>query len=256
MTLSPRQTEILALARSMGRVMAEDLARHFDVAVQTIRRDLGELADAGHLDRIHGGAVPRQGMVNIAYERRRRLNATGKTAIGAAVAREIPENSSVILTLGTTTEAVAQALLHHRNLTVVTNNMNVANTLAANPGCEIMVAGGALRRSDGGLVGALTSDFFAQFKADIAVLSASALDADGDLLDYDLAEVRVSRAILAQARQSWIVVDHSKLSRTAPARIASLSQIDKLFTDAPLPPPLSRLCQDWGCEVVVAPPLG
>lgn len=255
MTLSPRQTEILTLARSMGRVMVEDLARHFDVAVQTIRRDLGDLSDLGHLDRIHGGAVPRQGMVNIAYERRRRLNAAGKSAIAAAVAREIPENSCVILTLGTTTEAVAQALLQHRNLTVVTNNMNVANILAANPGCEIMVAGGALRRSDGGLVGALTSDFFAQFKADIAVLSASALDEEGDMLDYDLAEVRVSRAILAQARQSWIVADHTKLTRTAPARIASLSQVSSLFTDAPLPRPLAQRCAEWGCAVVVAPPL-
>lgn len=255
MTLNPRQSEILSLARSMGRVMVEDLARHFDVAVQTIRRDLGELADAGHLDRIHGGAVPRQGMVNIAYERRRKLNAAGKAAIAAAVARAIPENSAIILTLGTTTEAVAQALLHHRNLTVITNNMNVANTLAANPGCEIMVAGGALRRSDGGLVGALTAEFFAQFKADIAVLGASALDEDGDLLDYDLAEVRVSRAILAQARQSFVVADHMKLSRSAPARIASLSEVDRFFTDAPLPAPLAQRCRDWGCEVVVAPPL-
>lgn len=255
MNLSPRQSEILSIARAMGRVMVDDLARHFDVAVQTIRRDLGELADLGHLDRIHGGAVPRQGMVNIAYERRRKLNAGGKAAIAAAVAARIPENSSIILTLGTTTEAVAQALLHHRNLTVITNNMNVANTLCANPGCEIMVAGGALRRSDGGLVGALTAEFFAQFKVDIAVLGASALDHDGDLLDYDLAEVRVSRAILAQARATYVVADHTKLTRSAPARIASLSEVARFVTDQPLPPDLARRCADWGCEVVIAPPV-
>lgn len=255
MNLNPRQTEILSLARSLGRVMVDDLAKHFDVAVQTIRRDLGDLADLGHLDRVHGGAVPRQGMVNIAYERRRKLNAAGKQAIGAAVAAAIPENSSIILTLGTTTEAVAQALMHHRNLTVITNNMNVANILGANPGCDIMVAGGALRRSDGGLVGALTAEFFGQFKVDIAVLGASALDHDGDLLDYDLAEVRVSRAILAQARSTFVVADHMKLTRSAPARIASLSQVAKLFTDQPLPSELARRCAEWGCEVVVAPAL-
>lgn len=253
MSMNPRQSEILALARSMGRVMVDDLARHFDVAVQTIRRDLGDLAEQGHLDRIHGGAVPRQGMINIAYERRRKLNATGKAAIAAAVAAAVPENSSIILTIGTTTEAVAQALLTHRNLTVITNNMNVANILAANPGCEIVVAGGALRRSDGGLVGALTAEFFAQFKVDIAVLGASALDQEGDLLDYDLAEVRVSQAILAQARATFIVADHTKLARSAPARIASLSKVAKLFTDHPLPAELSRRCHDWGCEVVIAP---
>lgn len=254
MTLSPRQTEILNLARALGRVMVDDLAQHFDVAVQTIRRDLGDLADLGHLDRIHGGAVPRQGVVNIAYERRRKLNAAGKAAIAAACAAAIPENASLILTLGTTTEAVAQALLHHKNITVVTNNMNVANILLANPGCEIVVAGGALRRSDGGLVGALTAEFFAQFKVDYAVISASALDHDGDLLDYDLAEVRVAKALLAQSRAAFVVADHTKLQRSAPARIGSLAGAARLFTDAALPLGLADRCKAWGTEVTVAAP--
>ena len=254
MTLSLRQTEILALARDTGRVLVDDLARQFDVAVQTIRRDLGEMADLGLLDRVHGGAVPRHGVVNIAYEARRRLNEAGKAAIAAACAAAIPDNSSVILNLGTTTEAVAQALLSHKNLTVVTNNMNVANILLHNPGCNIMVAGGALRRSDGGLIGDLTTEFFAQFKVDIAVIGASAIDADGDLLDYDLAEVRVSRAILSQARAAFVVADHLKLARSAPARIASLSQVDRLFTDAPLPAALATRLADWGTRVEIAAP--
>ncbi len=254
MSLSLRQSEILALARDSGHVQVDDLARHFDVAVQTIRRDLAEMAEMGLLDRVHGGAVPRQGVTNIAYEARRRLNEAGKTAIAAACAAAIPDNSSLILNLGTTTEAVARALLHHKNLTVVTNNMNVATILLQNPSCEIMVAGGALRRSDGGLIGDLTTDFFAQFKVDIAVIGASAIDADGDLLDYDLAEVRVSRAILAQARAAYVVADHLKLARAAPARIASLSQVDRLFTDAPLPPALASRLAAWGTRVEIAAP--
>lgn len=253
MALSLRQTAILDMARKTGRVQVEDLAQAFDVAVQTIRRDLGELADGGYLDRVHGGAVPRQGVVNIAYEQRRRMAEAGKEAIARACAAEIPDNASLILNLGTTTEAVARALLNHKNLTVVTNNMNVANILLANPGCEIMVAGGALRRSDGGLVGDLTTQFFDQFKVDYAVIGTSALDLDGDLLDYDIAEVRVSRAILAQSRRAFLVADQSKLTRAAPARIASLSEIDTMFTDAPLPPKLARACEGWGTRVVVAP---
>lgn len=78
------------------------------------------------------------------------MNADAKAAIGAACAAAIPDNCSLILNLGTTTEAVARALIHHQNITVVTNNMNVANILLANPGCEIVMAGGSLRRSDGG----------------------------------------------------------------------------------------------------------
>lgn len=252
MALSFRQSEILELARAEGRVVVEELAQRFDVTLQTIRRDLSELADSGHLDRVHGGAVPRTGVSNLGYEQRRRMNEAAKAAIARACAAEIPENCSIIMNLGTTTEAVARELLNHRNITVVTNNMNVANTLVANPGCEIMVAGGALRRSDGGLVGELTTQFFEQFKVDYAIIGVSALDPDGDLLDFDLAEVRVSKAIIRQARKVFLVCDHSKLDRSAPVRLASLGELTAVFTDQPLPAELQRKCAEWGTGVVVA----
>jgi DeoR family glycerol-3-phosphate regulon repressor len=250
--LNFRQTEILELARAEGRVMVEDLAQRFDVTQQTIRRDLADLADAGFLDRVHGGAMLRTGVANIGYEARRRMNEGAKAAIAKACAAAIPNNCSLILNLGTTTEAVARELMAHRNITVITNNMNVANILVANPGCEIVVAGGALRRTDGGLVGELTIQFFEQFKVDYAVIGASALDRDGDLLDFDLAEVRVSKAIIRQSRKVFLVADHSKLDRSAPARLASLAEITALFTDKPLPDELMRKCADWGTEVQVA----
>jgi DeoR family glycerol-3-phosphate regulon repressor len=252
MPLSFRQSEILEIARAEGRVMVDDLAQRFNVTLQTIRRDLSDLADMGHLDRVHGGAAPRTGVTNLGYEQRRRMNEGAKTAIARACAASIPENCSIILNLGTTTEAVARELQGHRNITVVTNNMNVANILAANPGCEIMVAGGALRRSDGGLVGDLTTQFFEQFKVDVAVIGASALDRDGDILDFDLAEVRVSKAIIRQARKVFLVCDASKLDRSAPARLASLAEVHTVFTDSPLPPDLMRRCAEWGTRVVVA----
>lgn len=256
MTLSFRQTEILDIARAEGRVVVDDLATRFDVTQQTIRRDLSDLADAGLVDRVHGGAVARSGVANLGYDQRRRMNDAAKAAIARACAARIPENASLILNLGTTTEAVARELRGHRNLTVITNNMNVANILAENPGCEVVVAGGTLRRSDGGLVGELTTQFFGQFKVDIAVIGTSALDEDGDLLDFDLAEVRVSKAIIAQARRTFLVADHSKLARSAPVRLASLADIDAVFTDLPLPAPLAAQCRDWGTEVVLGTAAG
>lgn len=249
-----RQSEIVAIARASGRVAVEDLAQRFGITVQTVRRDLAEICAAGHLDRVHGGAVARGGVANIEYAARARLNAAAKAAIGRACAAHIPDNASVILNLGTTTEAVARELLRHRNLTVITNNMNIANILAYNPGCEVIVTGGALRREDGGLVGELTVQQFQHFKADFAVIGVSAIDGDGDLLDFDLAEVRVSRAILRQSRHAFLVTDHSKLGRPAPARIASLSEIDTVFIDKPLPDDLARRCAEWGTQVRVCPP--
>jgi DeoR family glycerol-3-phosphate regulon repressor len=247
--LSFRQSEILEIARSKGRVVVEQLAEHFGVTLQTIRRDLSELADAGQLDRVHGGAVLRSGVANIGYEDRRSMHAEAKAAIARRCAAEIPDNASLFLNIGTTTEAVAHELLHHSNITVVTNNMNVANILAANESCDVIVAGGVLRRADGGLVGDLTTHAIEGFKVDIAIIGASALDGEGDLLDFDLQEVRVSRAIIRQARRVFLVTDVSKLQRTAPVRIASLSEIDAVFTDRALPPDLSKKCREWKTAV-------
>jgi DeoR family glycerol-3-phosphate regulon repressor len=248
-----RFPEILEIARRDGKVTVEGLARHFGVTLQTIRRDLKELAESGRLERVHGGAVLPSGTTNIGYEERRALNPAAKTAIARACAAQIHDNLTLFLNIGTSTEAVARELRHREKLMVVTNNMNVANILATNPGCEIVVTGGHLRRADGGLVGTLATDTIAKFKFDLAVIGCSALDREGDILDYDIREVGVSQAILRQARRTFLVADHSKFHRRAPARIASLDGIDTFFTDRPLPPELAQACDGWNTAVTVAP---
>ncbi len=253
MPQSFRQPEILDIARREGKVTVEGLAGHFGVTSQTIRRDLAELADAGMLSRVHGGAILPSGISNIGYEHRRALNEDAKRAIAAACATRVPSDASIFLNIGTSTEAVARALVHHRSLMVVTNNMNVATILAKDSECEVVVAGGALRRSDGGLVGHLTIQAIEQFKFDVAIVGCSALDDEGDLLDFDMQEVGVSQAILRQARRRYLVADASKFRRSAPLRIASLGEIDVLFTDRPVPAPLAARCAAWKTEIVQVP---
>nr|WP_302477935.1 DeoR/GlpR family DNA-binding transcription regulator [Ruegeria atlantica] len=248
-SLSFRQSDILNIAKQDGRVMVEDLAARFDVTVQTIRRDLSDLADMGKLDRVHGGAVLRSGVSNMGYEDRRALNADTKTRIAQLCAQDIPDGASVFLNIGTSTEAVARQLLGHKDLMVVTNNINVANILVDNPNCQIVVAGGVLRRSDGGLVGNLTISTIEQFKFDYAIISCSAMDVMGDLLDFDFQEVRVSQTIISQARQTCLVADHSKFQRTAPAKIASLADVDIFYTDQALPEELSAQCAEWETQL-------
>jgi DeoR family glycerol-3-phosphate regulon repressor len=251
MSRSLRLPEIMNIARRDGRVSVEGLADHFDVTLQTIRRDLGELTAQGRLERVHGGAVLQSNVTNIGYEDRRGLNDAEKTAIAARCAHDIPNGCSLFLNIGTTTEAVAHALMSHRDIMVLTNNMNVANILVENPACEIIVVGGLLRRSDGGLVGTVTTQAIQQFKFDLAVISCSALDLDGDMLDYDIQEVGVSQTILRQARRSFLVADHSKFQRRAPARIGSLAQIDSFYTDALPPPALVESCRLWDTKLIV-----
>ena len=247
-----RLPEIMAIARREGRVGVEALAAHFGVTVQTIRRDLTVLTADGRLERVHGGAVLPSALANIGYEERRALNEAAKSAIAARCARDIPNGCALFLNIGTTTEAVARALLQHRDIMVLTNNLNVANILVANPDCAVIVVGGLLRRADGGLVGTITTRAIQEFKFDLAVISCSALDEEGELLDFDIQEVGVSQTILARARESWLVADRSKFRRRAPARIGSLADVRRFYTDAALPGGVAAACADWGTEVIVA----
>ncbi len=250
-----RHPEILDLARKEGKVTVEGLAQHFGVTLQTIRRDLSDLARAGQLERVHGGAVLAAGAQNIEYRARRSLNAAGKAAIARACAARIAPGSSLSLNIGTTTEAVAEALRGHAGLLVVTNNINVATLVAQAPDSRCVLTGGDLRPGDGGLVGPLAAHAVEGFRCDVAVVGCSALDAQGTVLDYDMAEVIVSQAMLARARRRILVADRTKLSRNAPIRIAGLEALDMVICDAPLPAPLAQACAAHGVEVIVAPPL-
>jgi DeoR family glycerol-3-phosphate regulon repressor len=250
--LSHRQTEILNIARAFGRVMVEDLARRFEVSAQTIRKDLNDLCDQRSLTRIHGGAIIASGVENLAYEARRFVAADEKKAIGAAAASRIPNGCSLFINIGTTTEEVASALTSHEDLLVITNNLNVAMLLYRHPRIEVIVAGGAVRRADGAVVGSTATQLIGQFKVDYAIIGASAIDEEGALLDFDYREVQAAQAIIANARSVMLVADSTKLRRSAPVRIAHLSQIQTFVTDSALPAGLTSICQHRGIEVVVA----
>lgn len=247
-----RQSDILGRAREHGRVDVDELATRFQVTPQTIRKDINELSERGLLQRVHGGAVYPSNVANFAYDSRRVLAADAKTRIGQAAAAQIPDNSSIMLNIGTTTEQVAVALRQHRGIMAITNNLNVANILREAPSAEVIIAGGMVRPSDGGIVGEATIDLINQFKVDFAVIGASAIDEDGSLLDFDYREVRVAQAIIRHARRTILVADQMKFQRSAPVRIGHLSDIDVFVTDSPLPPEIDELCENCGVLTVIA----
>jgi len=249
MQLSLRQQQIMALARSAERVLVDELVNTFEVTPQTIRKDLNELCEAGLLARVHGGALLPSGVSNVGYEQRRNMASEEKRQIGQLCAAQIPNNSSLFINIGTTTEAVAQALLGHQNLMIITNNLNVANILIQNSSFEVIIAGGVVRHADRGVIGEATADFVKQFKLDYAVIGASALDEEGALLDFDYREVRVTQAILNNARERFLVTDKSKLERSAPVRVGHVSQLTALFMDELTKPKLAQVCTQLGVQV-------
>ena len=238
---------MLALVKTRGSVSVETLAEHFGVTLQTARRDVRLLSDAGLLARFHGGArVPSSTTENIAYRQRQRLNEDAKRAIAQAVAAQVPEGCSLILNIGTTAEAIALALLQHRGLRVITNNLNVAAILSDAPGCEVTVAGGQVRSRDRGIIGETTVEFISQFRVDIGVIGISGIESDGSLRDFDVREVKVAQAIMRASRQVWLAADHSKFDRPAMVALGHLEQVHRLFTDQPPPPHFQALLDSAG----------
>lgn len=242
MKLTLRQQQILNSAQGSGHVTVDELVEQFEVTPQTIRKDLKELCEQKLLARVHGGAVLASGTANVGYEQRRVIALDEKRAIGRRCAEKIPDRCSLFINIGTTTEAVAEALLGHRDLMVITNNLNVANILIQNTSFEVIIAGGVLRHSDRGIIGEATVDFVEQFKLDYAIIGASALDEEGSLLDFDYREVKVTRAILKNARERFLVTDKTKLERSAPVRVAHVSQLTGVFIDEMPSSQLAEVC--------------
>jgi len=252
--LTPRQHKIVQLVQQRGFVAIEALSRNFSITPQTARRDVNALCAAGLLYRYHGGAGLPSTVENIAYEARRVLNLEGKQKIARLVAREIPDQASLFLTLGSTMKEAARALSDHNDLRIITNHLQVASMLAHRKDAEIMLAGGTVRPLDGGVTGELALDFFSNFKVDYALMSISGIELDGSMFDFDYREVRLLRVIIANARRVYLLADHTKYNRHALVRAGNVAtNIDALFTDAPPPTALADRLAEAGVAVHIAP---
>ena len=251
MTLNPRQRQLLEVVRQRMTMSVEELAQQLEVTPQTVRRDVKLMEKARLLARYHGGVGLPSSVENIDYSQRQILNIGAKRRIAAAVAEQVPPGCSLLINIGTTTEEVARALVQHQGLHVVTNNLNVAAILADNPKCEVILAGGVVRGRDRGIVGEATIDFIRQFKVDIGIIGISSIESDGTLRDFDPREVKVAQTIIEQSREVWLVADCGKFDRQALVRMAHVSQIDVLFTDARPPEVLAKVLDEALVKVVV-----
>lgn len=233
-----RHQKIIELVHQFGYISTEELVSRLNVSSQTIRRDLNELAENNQIRRHHGGAATPSNTENSDYADRKQFFSNEKMAIGAKVASMIPHGASLFIDIGTTAESVANALLNHTNLRIVTNNLNAAHILMQKEDFKITIAGGVLR-PDGGIIGEATVDFINQFRLDYCILGISAIETDGSMMDYDYHEVQVKRALMRNARHIMLVTDHSKFSRNAIVKLGDILELHSLFTDSELPPELS-----------------
>lgn len=252
MAIQERREQILDLVRHRGFVSIEALSRQFSVTPQTIRRDINGLCKQNLVARYHGGAGLPSSVENLDYTARKIMNLSAKQKIAQLVARHIPDNASLFINIGTTTEAVAKALLGHKNLRIITNNLHVATILAAHPDFEVILAGGVVRNRDGGIIGEATIDLVNQFRVDYGIIGISGIDDDGTLLDFDYREVRVAQAIVSNSRCVFLAADHSKFGRNALVCLGNISQISALFTERQPPPRIRQILNRNDIELRIA----
>jgi DeoR family glycerol-3-phosphate regulon repressor len=244
MTQQQRQALILEKIQQSGFVTIDELVEHFKVTPQTVRRDLNQLAKIQKISRYHGGAGIESSTVNTDYQTRKIMDLKAKEKIATELVNMIPDGASLFINIGTTTETIARALLKHKGLQVVTNNLNVASILGAKEDFSVVIAGGEVRHRDGGVIGETTEEFIKKFRMDFGIIGISGIDLEGSLLDFDYREVRVAQAIIANSRQVLLAADNSKFGRNAMVRLGNISQADHFFTDATPPAEIQQILTD------------
>lgn len=253
MYATERQQQILAVARRDGRVDVTGLARDLDVTPETVRRDLTVLERHGRVRRVHGGAIPveRLGFEPAVADREGVLTGE-KERIAKAALEELPDGGSLILDAGTTTVRLAELLPIDRELTVVTHALPVATVLAARPNVTLHLVGGTVRGRTLATVGDWALRSLADIHADVLFLGTNGLTVEHGLTTPDFAEVAVKRALVAAARRTVVLADHSKFGRTDLAIVATLSQVDTIVTDSGLDVELAGEIESAGPRVVRA----
>jgi DeoR/GlpR family transcriptional regulator of sugar metabolism len=232
-------------------VDGDELAVLLGVSRATIRRDLDVLEERGSLQRTHGGARLVDSDEELPFHSKLLAYAQEKRAIGIATAEAIPEGSVIGCTGGTTLMSVVKHL-KGKEVTIITNAINIAMELAPSQKAQVIVTGGSLRSRSYELVGHVADRTLSEVNLDIAIIGVDGIDINRGISTYTMQEAHTASLYVTQAKSVWVVTDHSKVGRVAPAVIAPISDVNKLFTDPGLAPEFRSQLASAGVEVTIA----
>lgn len=227
-----RRRAVLEIINREGRVLVNDLAQRFETSQVTIRKDLEILHSQGDICRTHGGALPVHtgALLDPSLRDKEKLHRKEKLHIGEAAAKMVQDGQSVVLDSGTTTTAIARELRGFRNLTVITNAVNIAAELAGTA-VEVVLTGGTLRENSFSLVGPLAEETLHRLSADLLFLGVDGFDVQFGLTTPNLLEAKVNRVMVEIARKTVVVCDSSKFGRRSLSLIAPPSAVHHAITD-------------------------
>lgn len=256
MAPSSRHDEIVALLTRSGEMSVEAIAERLGVSRETVRRDLARLDAAGRIKRRHGGAraLAQPGAAletEWPFAQRMAQNAAAKRAIAVAASRRFQPEDSLFIDTGSTTIAFAEALTSRHSLVIVTNSPRIAATLAGDHTHKVFLIGGAYGVDAGESLGPLALEQIAKFRVRHAVLTVGAID-QACVMDFDLQEAEVAKAMIERADFVTVLADHSKFDRRAVFEVAPLSRIHTLVTDLAPGEKMARAIVTAGIDLVIA----
>lgn len=248
-----RQQWIVEQARSAGRVEVTALAEELDVTTETVRRDLKILERHGVLRRVHGGAIP---VERLGFEpglaARDAVLTAEKERIAKAALAEVPEEGAILLDAGSTTARLADILPLDRELVVVTNGLPIAMTLSTRPNITVLLIGGRVRGRTLAAVDDWALHALADTYVDIAFMGTNGVTPQRGLTTPDTTEAAVKRAMIAAARRTVLMADHTKVGSIHLARFARLDDVDVIITDSGLDPDDAEQLRSAGARLVIA----
>jgi DeoR family glycerol-3-phosphate regulon repressor len=248
-TQSDRIKKLVALLEERGSCAIGDLALHFGVSEETIRRDVRQLEEAGRAFKVHGGVRLPDNQLEAPYRLRMREQSEAKRAIARRAARLVKDGMTVLIDSGTTSFQVARELAPLRRLTIITNNLAVASELLGRNDHRIFLAGGGVNIDYRATFDAEAIAYTRRFAPDVAFLSMGAIEAERAFLDFEPEEANYKRAVLDRARRVVVVADAVKFTRTGSVHVADFGEVHDIVTDAPPPPAIAEAAVRGGTRV-------
>lgn len=248
-----RRRRILEWMREEGSARVSVLARALAVSEVTVRQDLEKLETDGHVVRVHGGAylksVPQQVRAMTLFHEE---NSEAKEKIGAKAASMVHDGETIILDSGSTGTAVAAALLGRSDVTVITNALNIALMLGAEPGFDVHVTGGQFKAPTLSLSGDRAAQFFQGLYAQKLFLATAAIDLSNGLTYPALGDIPVKRAMIDSAEEVYLVADSTKIGQRSFCVLGGLENVDAMITDSGIRAEDRKRIEAAGVEIIIA----
>lgn len=227
-----RRNAILEKLQAERRVVVSELSILFDVSEETIRRDLEKLENEGYAIKSYGGAVLNENAnLDLPFNIRKNKNVIGKQKIAELLSDIIHDGDYLFLDASSTAVAIAKAIKHKKDITIITNSLEIAIELLEVPDCKVISTGGEIVSTAFGLVGHVTDKTIRSYYVDKAIVSSKGFELDKGFTDSDERHANNKRSMLESAKMKILAIDSSKFDRVAFAKIGDLRDITMIVTD-------------------------